>query len=91
MENIEKEISDLHTFFESWYRGEIENVERSFGRLADVLAPEFALITPDGKVIERKLMLDLMRAEFASKPEIKIWVENCRLRFFDQNVSVVIY
>ena len=32
-----------------------------------------------------------MRAEFATKPEIQIWVENCRLRYSDQNVVVVIY
>ena len=91
MENIEKEITELHQFFESWYRGNIENSERSFSRLADVLAAEFALITPDGHVVERKQLLDLMRTEYATKPEIKIWVENCQLRFSDQNVFVVIY
>ena len=91
MENIEKEISELHQFFESWYRGNIENSERSFSRLADVLAAEFALITPDGHVVERKQLLNLMRAEYATKPEIKIWVENCQLRFSDQNLFVVIY
>ena len=91
MENIEKEITELHQFFESWYRGNIENSERSFGRLADVLAAGFALITPDGHVVEREQLLDLMRAEYATKPEIKIWIENCQLRFSDQNVFVVIY
>ena len=91
MDNIEKEITELHQFFESWYRGKIENTERTFSRLADVLAAEFALITPDGQVVERTKLLDLMRAEYATKPEIRIWVENCRVRFSDQNVLIVIY
>jgi hypothetical protein len=91
MDNIEKEITELHQFFESWYRGELENTEPSFSRLADVLAAEFALVTPDGHVVERQQLLDLMRTEYATKPEIKIWIENCRLRFSDQNVFIVIY
>ena len=91
IENIEKEITELHQFFQSWYRGNIENSERSFSRLADVLAAEFALITPDGHMVERDQLLDLMRAEYATKPEIKIWVENFRLRISDQNVFIVIY
>lgn len=91
MDNIEKEITELHQFFESWYRGKIDNKGRTFRRLTDVLAAEFALVTPDGHVVERKQLLDLMRAEYAAKPEIKIWVENCRLRFSDQNVFIAIY
>ena len=91
MENIEKEITELHQFFESWYRGKIENSEQSFSRMADVLAAEFALVTPDGHVVEREQLLDLMRTEYATKPEIRIWVENCRLRFSDQNVFIAIY
>jgi hypothetical protein len=91
MDNIEKEITELHQFFESWYRGKIKNSEPGFSRLADVLAPEFALVTPDGHVVEREQLLDLMRAEYAAKPEIKIWIENYRLRFSDQNVYIAIY
>ena len=91
MDNIQKEITELHQFFEKWYRGKIENTGQSFSRMADVLAAEFTLITPDGHVVERKQLLDLMRSEYFAKPEIKIWVENCRLRFSDQNVYIVIY
>jgi hypothetical protein len=91
MEIIEKEITELHQFFESWYRGNIDNTEPSISRLADVLAVEFALITADGHVVERKQLLELMRAEFATKPQIKIWVENYQLRFSDQNVFIAIY
>ena len=91
MDNIEKEITELHQFFESWYRGNIENTERTFSGLADVLAAEFAFVTPDGHVVERQQLLDLMRSEYATKPEIKIWIANCRLRFSDQNVFIAIY
>ena len=92
MQNIyEKEIYELHSFFESWYRGEIQNTDKEFSRLEGVLAPEFTLITPDGHVVERDQLLALMRAEYATKPDIKIQVENCRLRFADDNIFVVIY
>jgi hypothetical protein len=55
------------------------------------LAPEFSLITLDGHVIERIQLLALMRSEYGTKPDIKIRVENCHLRFANDNIFVVIY
>ena len=87
----EKEIHELHSFFEAWYQGRIENTDHEFSRLEGVLAPEFTLITPDGHVVERDQLVAMMRSEYGTKPDIKMWVENCRLRFADDNIFVVIY
>jgi hypothetical protein len=63
----EKEIRELHAFFETWYRGTTGNSNRSFHGIETVLAPEFNLITPDGYAIEREQLLALLRTECATK------------------------
>ena len=87
----EREIHDLHTFFEAWYRGTIEDTDGSFGRLENVLAPEFTLITSDGYVVPREQLLPLMRAEYATKPEIEMWVEAVQLRLASGEIVLATY
>ena len=89
--SYEKEIRELHSFFEAWYRGTIDDSARSFGRVKDVLAPEFTLITSDGHIIARDQLLALLRAEYSTKPDIEIWVENFQLRLTAGDIVLVNY
>ena len=89
--HVEGEIHGLHAFFQDWYRGAIENSDPSFVRLQDVLAPEFTLITADGYVVPRAQLLPLMRGEYATKPEIEMWVENVQLRLDAGEILVATY
>ena len=87
----EKEIHELHAFFEAWYRGTVDESDGSFSRVKAVLAPEFTLITSDGHAIARDQLLALLRAEYSTKPDIKIWVENFQLRLAAGDVVLANY
>jgi hypothetical protein len=87
----EKEIRELHSFFEAWYRGTSDDSDRSFSRVENVLAPEFTLITSDGHIIARDQLLALLRAEYSTKPDIEMWIENCQLRLEAGDIVLVNY
>jgi hypothetical protein len=87
----EKEIRELHSFFEAWYRGTIDDSDRSFSRVENVLAPEFTLITSDGHIIARNQLLALLRAEYSTKLDIEMWVENFQLRLEAGDIVLVNY
>lgn len=92
MQNLhENEIRELHAFFSSWYRGTIDNSDRSFSRVEDVLAPEFTLITADGYVVARDQLLGLLRSEYATKSDIEMWVENIQLRLATDDIILANY
>ena len=88
---VEREIRDLHTFFEAWYRGAIDDTDVSFARLESVLAPEFTLITSDGFTASREQLLPLMRAEYAAKPEIEISIKNVQLKLASGEILLATY
>jgi hypothetical protein len=90
-ESYEKEIRELQAFFEAWYRGTVDNSEVTFSRLADVLAPEFMLITSDGYILERERVLSLLRTDYAAKTEIELRVEDCQLRLASGDILLVTY
>ncbi|TVQ32724.1 MAG: hypothetical protein EA376_05005 [Phycisphaeraceae bacterium] len=81
---LEREIRDLHRFFQDWYNGAIPDTDESFQRFAGALAPGFLIVLPDGRALDREQILRAVRTENASHgksgPEIRIWVEDVRLR-----------
>ena len=87
----ENEVRELHLFFRSWYRGTVDDSDGSFSRVEKVLAPEFTLITSDGYVVARDQLLGLLRAEYATKPDIEMWVENIQLRLATDDIVLVNY
>jgi hypothetical protein len=87
----EKEIRELHTFFEAWYQGAIANSDDAFQRLEGVLAPAFTLITSDGYTFTRDQVLALLRDEYGARPDIKMWVDNVRLRYTAGDVILATY
>ena len=87
----EKEIRELHAFFEAWYRGTIDDSDGSFSRVENALAPGFTLITSGGQIIARNQLLALLRAEYATKPDIGMWVENVQLRLEAGDIVLVNY
>jgi hypothetical protein len=90
-ESVNREIHQLHAFFKDWYRGKIDNSNSSFGRLEGILAPEFMLITSDGYTVSREQLLPLMRAEYGTKPEIEMWVDEVQCRLVAGEIALVTY
>lgn len=90
-ELCEKEIRELHAFFEAWYQGAIAGSDNTFQRVEKVLAPEFTLITSGGYTFEREQVLALLRGEYAAKPDIRLWIDNVRLRYTAGDIILVTY
>ena len=61
-ERCQLEVDELHHFFEQWFKGELPDTDEAFARLASVMAEEFEIISPVGKVMKRDDILDAVRA-----------------------------
>ena len=67
---IEREIIELHAVFEHWFRGEGPT---DLDRVELVLAPDFAMVRPDGSLVRRsQLMIDLAQARGSRHLDIGI-------------------
>ena len=89
--HVEREIRELHVFFESWYRGTIEDSDQAFSRVEGVLAPEFVLITSDGYTMPREQLLPLLRDEHARRPEIEMRVDQIQIRLVSGEIVLITY
>ena len=74
----EREIVELHAFFQGWYRGELEGGD--FERFAAVLAEEFVIVLPGPRVLDREAILDGVRGQHDSDPRAEISIRNVRLQ-----------
>lgn len=85
------EARQLHDFFRDWYRGDIADTDENYARLADVLADDFQLITSGGFAVDRELMLQMMRGEHGTKPDIEMRTDNYRLRVEEGDLILFTY
>lgn len=91
-EACEREIRELHHFFEQWFRGEVPDDTTVFARLADVLAPSFQLISPSGVRDDRETILeDVRRAHGRRDGGFRIRVESFDVRVEAEPLCLVTY
>jgi hypothetical protein len=92
-ERAEKEVTELHAFFEAWFNGTVENTDAVYARLTDVLADGFAIIGPAGNLTERAELVDGLRAGYAPEgtEPIRLWIEGFQLRHELGDTVVVTY
>ena len=76
--NAEKEVVELHQFFQEWFNGTIPNTDAQFARFADVLDVGFGMVSPDGRFTSRKPLLDGLRGSYGRSQQSpgRIWIEN---------------
>lgn len=60
----EREIRELHQFFEHWFHGQLPDTDATFARFADALADGFEMVTPDGSRRARADVLSGLRGAF---------------------------
>lgn len=91
----EKEVIELHKFFEQWFKSEIENNDELFTRLEGALSEEFMLISPIGQVSSREQVITQIKNGYGSRKtdEIpyRLWVQNIECRLMEGNLCLVIY
>ncbi|MFQ5766784.1 MAG: hypothetical protein ACE5ID_02220 [Acidobacteriota bacterium] len=89
------EIEDLHRFFQEWFAGSLPVEGDSFSRLATVLAPEFGMISPQGVLMDRRIVLQSLRAAHGTsrapgKPT-RIWVTKIRVHNLGEGLALATY
>jgi len=87
----EREIIELHQFFEGWFNGVLPDTDAAYSRVETVLAPGMILITPDANLSQRDELLQNIRASHNTQAEFKLWVENIVLRSEENGLIVATY
>ena len=88
---IEREVHELHDFFQAWFCGNIPQTDAQFRRVKDALGAGFALISPGGQLAEREPILESIYAGYGQRSEMRIWIEKFRLHHEVGNIVVATY
>lgn len=73
-QDITKEISELHEFFQNWFNGIIPQDE--FKRFTAVMDESFQMISPQGELIERSVLVSSLEKSYGKNSNIRISVTN---------------
>ncbi len=93
----EREVVELHRFFEDWFAGRLPDTDDAFAALASVLAPSFEMVTPDGATRTRDQVLGGVRDGHpggdgaSSAGATRFEIRNHRHRHTFDDVAVVTY
>jgi len=92
-ELITQEVTELHQFFQDWFNGDLENTDTAFSRFAQVMAPQFEIVGPDGKTTAREKLLPLLRGLHASRraQSFRIEIKNVRSHSLGSGLYLVSY
>ncbi|MES2707972.1 MAG: hypothetical protein V4726_15370 [Verrucomicrobiota bacterium] len=75
-----REITGLHEFFQSWFRGEVAGTEAVFSRVGTVWGPSFELIGPDSRLRNAGELIRATFDEYGRYPGLSIHIRNLVLR-----------
>lgn len=89
--NWQREIENLHVFFEDWLGGNLPCAKMSFERLERALAPSFVIITPEGTVCARAPLIDSLYKGHGSRRGLRIRIKHPTLRFEKSDLTVATY
>lgn len=90
-ERCKKEVTELHQFFEKWFKGKLPDTDEAFARFESVMAEGFEIISPAGKAMKRNVILNAVRGGHGKEPDAKIWIENHRHLLTHGDLSLVSY
>lgn len=88
------EIVELHRFFVGWFNGDLPDTDAAWSQFENAVDPDFTLISPDGMVLAREVLLGALRGRNASHPPedgFHIWIKNFTCRHAGETHVVVTY
>ncbi|MCE7734966.1 MAG: hypothetical protein GPJ54_08825 [Candidatus Heimdallarchaeota archaeon] len=71
-QDITKEIEELHEFFQNWFNGTIPQSE--FTRFTEVMNASFQMISPQGELIIRSVLVGSLEKSYGKNSSIRISV-----------------
>jgi len=91
----EKEVVELHRFFQDWFNGVLPPTEEAFRRFDVVMADRFMIISPEGVPAEREELIERLRQAHGIWRQTgqpgRIWIENLRVRHQVGQQVMVLY
>jgi hypothetical protein len=93
MINCEKEIIELHQFFQHWFNGTIPQDEDIFARFANVMDAGFHRVAPNGRLTPRALVVDGLRKMYGRSQHDpgRIWAKNVQIRYEESHLVLASY
>ena len=70
--------------------GECPQADHAFDRFASVMADEFHIVSPTGRLMQRDMIVEAVRSAYRTD-SIKIWIKNHTHRFTIGDVALVTY
>lgn len=95
-ERCDKEVVELHQFFQDWFNGVLKNDDDAFHRFDGVMADDFQIIPPDAATTQREVLVERLRgahgawADRGDEPG-RIWIENLSVRRSFGDWAIVTY
>jgi len=89
--NWQKEIEDLHVFFENWLAGKAAKTEEVYSRFSDSVDDSFNLISPNGVSMSRKELLPSLYQSHGKRKDVQIWTKKKKLLAQNGDILVVSY
>jgi hypothetical protein len=87
--NYSQEITELHQFFQDYFRGKIPF--EAISRFDQSLGAAFTLIDSTGRITEYDEIKQVIRQLHGKRQAIHIWVENILLRHSTDDLIVATY
>lgn len=88
-QHCEREVVELHQFFEDWFCGRTDG----FGRVEAALAANFVLISPRGELRTREALLENLRLARGCRrgESFEIRIEDCEVRTVEFGLALVTF
>lgn len=88
----EREVVELHRFFQSWFTGQVARTDENFGRVANALAQDFLMISPDGVREDRDAILKAIEEAWGRRPPgFSVWIQQLEVRWSGPDVVLLTY
>lgn len=89
IQRAEREIIELHQFFEDYYLGEC-SVD-SITRFSGVLSRRFLIVDSLSTITNRSQIIESVRKNYAKRSNFRIWIKNVSLRYHHENLLIASY
>jgi hypothetical protein len=87
----EREICELHDFFQGWLDGSLPATDEVFARFAKATAAGFMLIGPDGSAAGRQDTAEWIRSAHGTWPGFRLWTDEHTVRAAGEDWALCTY
>lgn len=91
LNDLQREIDDLHTFFADWFGGNLPPTDAAFARFPDSMTADFTIVGPDGRLRTRDAIVHAVRDGYGRRPGVAIWTENHQLLWQTDDAALCLY